>query len=133
MNKHAPCKLPEKPVDRYEIRWWTVESYDVPTVVSHRAVYYINATWKEVVGDDDHRRPGVAFVNNWQIFRGDHFTGRNVGWSTDDWHWHEDDHATLAAAQAAAARMCRKSLEHARDHAARLEVALAALEQAGAC
>src|SRR5260370_38157882 len=110
-KKRTPFKLPKEPVDKYEIRWWTVEPLDIPTVIPHRAIYHINSTWKEIVGDDKNRRdrpcaasaiPGVDFVDNWQLFRRDRFIGRNVGWSIDDWNWSDRDHLSVESASAKA-------------------------------
>lgn len=71
-------KLPEKPVDEFEIKWFSIGRSS--SVVEHRALYHINTPWEEVFPDDSGR--GVAFQDDWMMFTNGHFGGRNTGW---DW------------------------------------------------
>jgi hypothetical protein len=97
----APFTLPAEPVDRYEVRWWEVDTSR--PIIAHRAVYFRDASWREVIGSDE-RLDGAPFVDNWQHFRGETFTGRNTGWTSiaepgDHW-WRA--HATYEAARTVA-------------------------------
>jgi len=79
--KPPPFTLPVEPVDRYELRWYRIDPYsDEVRIDEHRAVYFVDATWADVCGDDG-KSPGRPFVDQWQIFDNGRFEGRNVGWS----------------------------------------------------
>ncbi len=106
----CPFTLPVWPVDRYEVRWWEVDTlYVSRPIIAHRAIYFVNASWREVMGSDE-RLDGAPFVNNWQHFRGETFTGRNVGWTSiaePGDHWYKG-HATYEAARTAAIELLQK-------------------------
>lgn len=72
--------LPEHPIDRHEIVFYIAEPDYDPGVTEVRLLYHANRTWREVCPDDDHLRDGAPFKDQWQVFRGKHFTGRLVGW-----------------------------------------------------
>ncbi len=79
-----PFELPSQPVDGYEVRWWSVEVLGHETkVVPHRAVFHKRRSWTELF-EPDGRPPGAGFVNEWQVFRRERFTGRSEGWR-DGW------------------------------------------------
>jgi len=108
----CPFTLPAEPIDRYEVRWWEVDTLVLPSrpIIEHRAVYIVNATWEEIMGTEDR---GAPFINNWQHFVGGHFRGRNVGWTSvaepgDHW-WRA--HATYEAARAQAIELLTKRQE----------------------
>lgn len=59
--------LPKKPVDRYELVWWTRRSDYTPK--KHRAVYYVDAPYDEVQPDGFGTGQGFPkFVNEWAIY-----------------------------------------------------------------
>jgi hypothetical protein len=100
----CPFTLPAEPVDRYEVRWWEVDTLILARpIVAHRAVYIVKASWEET-------GRGAPFVNNWQHFRNEHFTGRNVGWTSvaePGEHWWRA-HATYEAARAHAIELLKE-------------------------
>lgn len=67
--------LPKKPIDGYEIVWYSIE-YD--TVTKHSAKYFINTPYEKVVIGGT---GGVPFDNHWAIFDNGRLTGR----SDDRW------------------------------------------------
>jgi len=77
-----PPVLPPAPVDGYEIRWWSIESYARGLVIEgHMARYHIHCQWKDEP-DTGRTGNGVAFVHQWMMFHNGRFTGRTDGW---DW------------------------------------------------
>lgn len=67
--------LPENPAEGYEVSYFSI-GYD--RVQSYRLKYHIRATWQEVCGDSDIH--GADFLDQWQVFEGDYFTGRILDW-----------------------------------------------------
>lgn len=131
MKKRRPFDLPKDPVDKHEVRWWSVLFVDVPEVIAHRAIYHVNPTWDEVIGDDGFGRNGVAFVDQWQVFRGEHFVGRGprLDRSLGESIW-DFSYATEAEAITVAAITCRARVANKREQVAQLERALSAFESA---
>lgn len=93
-------KLPEKPVDRFTIEWWSFDpagSWN-PGIRRHLAIYIAKMTWDEFVADKSLHQyhtyrggQGASFVGDWMMIgeSGDpdavhpmQFGGRNCGW---DW------------------------------------------------
>jgi hypothetical protein len=76
-------RIPENPVDKLILRWWTLGDYDV---IPHHAVYHVNTKWNDLYPDS---RPGADFEDQWQIFYDGRFSGRsNQGWKAmeaGDW------------------------------------------------
>ena len=68
--------LPEKAIDRYEVRWWTISVGF--GILEHRATYHVNTPW--ALAEHTGFR-GVDFVDQWQLFTSNRFIGRsNNGW-----------------------------------------------------
>lgn len=84
-DRHPPFELPAEPIDQHELIWWNVREGDVER---SRAVYHVNTPWEVAVPNDKGNHPGVALVDDWQMFDGrDRFHGRNCGWNP----WHQFD------------------------------------------
>jgi hypothetical protein len=102
-TKGPPFTLPPLPVDRYEVEWYEVD-LTLYTVTPCRGVYHVNSSWEEVMGERrPGERPGVPFVNHWQIFRNGRFTGRTRDgwlepWLVYDW---SNDYGTRKSARGA--------------------------------
>lgn len=77
--------LPQKPVDGYEVVYFSI-GYD--RVQPYRLKYHTHATWQEVCGDDNH---GADFTDEWQVFEGDLFKGRMLGWDITERVNDDDD------------------------------------------
>lgn len=90
-----PPELPEKPVDRFTIEWWSFEGAGSwsPGVRRHLAIYIAKMTWAEFVADKSlheyhsyREGNGAPFDGDWMMINqsGDrmNFDGRNCGW---DW------------------------------------------------
>lgn len=118
MSKNEPpFALPWKRVDGHEATWYTVgyDSWDLGRITRHRAVYRINAEWREVFPDDD--RDGAPFVDEWLIYvtfdnDREHFAGRRDGWDSlrqIDWRNH---FATESEAEDHAIQLVTNKLEH---------------------
>ena len=70
-------QLPEQPVDNFEIKFWRVEG---ETLKLYRYVFHVDKAWKDLYPDDDSKRGGAPWLNEWQCFEGDSCTGRLRGW-----------------------------------------------------
>ena len=119
--KTPPFTLPKDPVDRYEVRWYEVDT-NLYTIRECRAVYHVHSSWRAVVGDNGDTREGAPFVNEWQIFRAakgcpESFTGRSrhgwhEAWEFADW---SNDYATRSAARQALRKAIFRDIERAQE------------------
>ncbi len=74
-------EYPAKPVDGYELVWWSAEvgGHGFP-VRRRRAIYHVNTPWRKYAPRDD--RGGAALVDDWMLYPdlSDRASGRNSGW-----------------------------------------------------
>lgn len=129
MNQ-LPFELPDEPVDKYRVEWWTL---NVQGVQAHHAIYHVNSTWEEICPDDE--RPGAPFINHWQLFTNGHFDGRSVdGWTkalgflVTPWNRIEN-YTTRAEAEKAHRKILNKEIEIAQERIAEAEAKLAKLDE----
>lgn len=54
-------KLPEKPIDQYQIIWYEINLGDEITAI--RATYHLNTKWK----DYDNERSGKDLIDTWMV------------------------------------------------------------------
>jgi hypothetical protein len=99
--------LPETPVNGYEVTYFSI-AYD--RLQSYRLKYHTQATWQEVCGDD---RRGAHFTDEWQVFEGDYFKGRILGWDITN-RFQGDDYFELRenAESALRQRLLRRAEFH---------------------
>lgn len=71
--------MPDEPVDRFELRWWTI---DEGKLIRNRAVYHVNTPWGEACPDGaDFFGDRADFVDHWQLFHDGRYAGRTAdGW-----------------------------------------------------
>ena len=109
--KPPPFTLPAEPVDKYEVFWWRVDTYnDIPRIIESRAVYHVHETWEALCGKDE-RSPGAPFVNQWQLFHNGRFDARGPDWAGwakhEQWSW-DGAYATRAEAVAKARELAER-------------------------
>lgn len=73
----AVFNLPDEPVDRYRIEWWSTEFGEY--VNRCHAVYYVDADYREVCPGDG---SGARIVDQWMVYRDGNREGRAEGWLT---------------------------------------------------
>jgi len=66
--------FPEKPVDLFELVYFTAEDYGV---VEYRLLYHVDSKWDDVYPES---KGGADLTDDWQVFRNGSFTGRYSGW-----------------------------------------------------
>jgi hypothetical protein len=74
--KFTPApRLPQNPVDRYVLEYWTVLSH---STIKSVMTYYSNATAAEVWPDDDFYKNAPPFIDSWLVIGWG--SGRVLGW-----------------------------------------------------
>lgn len=75
MFKHT---LPQKPVDKYQIEWWSLRISSAWCYIEHCvAIYHVNTPWDEYKPDC---KGGADLVDDWMICAGGSASGRVHGW-----------------------------------------------------
>lgn len=67
--------LPNKPVDGYEIKFFSIENNRVQEC---RILYHKKTRWSDLYPEEGY---GADFTDQWQMFRGKTCEGRMDGWS----------------------------------------------------
>jgi hypothetical protein len=93
-------KLPEKPIDKYKIEWWSISVYSNDYYLYHKcAIYYVNSPYNLQEFGIRNESTGVTpLVDSWMIYEltNDkwHPLGRWDGWDSPNNYNHPDSFPT---------------------------------------
>jgi beta-lactamase class D len=133
-----PFVLPKKPTDRFEVKWFRVNTTcDIPTVSERKAVYFVRCLYEDAFPEGGRR--GVPLVDDWMVFEDGHASGRwvatheHTGWeaASRPGDWWVGCFATEEEACAYAAEICRKRIAWNEKKIAELRGALVRLTYDG--
>ena len=112
--------LPETPIDKYKIEYWSVDYYGYEYHISHiEAVYFVNTPYETL---NPGIKGGAQIKDDWMIYDDGRCTGRLPGWEKmgENHERFDDCFLTLQGARDYAVKQTEGSIANLEEQIARL-------------